>query len=261
MIKCTILGCGGSMGVPQVACSCYVCKSDAPRNKRTRASILIESENCKILIDASPDLRQHALKYNITNLDAVIFTHAHSDHFSGLDELKPIYLAHNFKPIQTYATEKTYMDIKKGFNYAFSGNSEIYKPFLAENIIQESDVIKIKDIEIQVFPQEHGANMTVLGIKVGDFVYSTDVNSFPEKSKKHLENLDVWVVDCLRYHYAPTHSCYEQTMDWIDQYKPKRAYLTHMAHEIEYDEMNRITPEHISPAHDGLVIEIGEKKG
>lgn len=256
MIKCTILGCGGSMGVPQVACSCYVCKSTNPKNIRTRASLLIESDNCKILIDASPDLRFHALKHNITHLDAVIFTHAHSDHFSGLDELKPIYLAHNFQPIPTYATAKTYADIKKGFDYAFSGNTEIYKPFVTENIVGEYDVLKIKDIELQLFAQEHGKGLTVLGIKVNNFVYSTDVNNFSDKSKKYLENLDTWVVDCLRYHFAPTHSSYEQVMDWVDQYKPKQVYFTHMAHEIEYDEINRITPDNISPAHDGLVIEV-----
>jgi len=257
MIKCTILGCGGSMGVPQIGCQCSVCSSNAPKNSRLRSSILIESENTKILVDATPDLRQCALKYNISKLDAVIITHAHSDHFSGIDDLKPIYHNGGCEPIKTFLTQETYDRIGFSYDYIFNNvGSPIYKPILDKNIIQEFDVLQIGDITIQLFPQIHGENMTSLGLRIEDFAYSTDVNEFPDKSYDVLKGVQTWIVDCLRYHYAPTHATFEQTLKWIEEISPKQAYLTHMAHEIDFNEISKILPSGVAPLYDGKIIQI-----
>jgi phosphoribosyl 1,2-cyclic phosphate phosphodiesterase len=259
MIKCTILGCGGSMGVPQIGCECVVCKSDNPKNKRLRASILLESKTTRILVDASPDLRYFALKYNFKNLDAVIITHPHSDHFSGIDDLKPIFHKGGFKPIDTYMLQDTYDRIGLSYEYVFKEtDNKIYRPILKERIINADDVLDIGDINIRLFPQHHGNDMISLGLRIGDFAYSTDVNKIPENSFKTLEGINTWVVDCLRYHYAPSHAHYEMTMNWIDRVKPKQAFLTHMAHEIYYDEISNILPSGVAPVHDGQEITINK---
>lgn len=257
MIKCTILGCGGSMGVPQIGCECVVCKSDNPKNKRLRASILIESETTRVLVDASPDLREFALKHKFHTLDAVIITHPHSDHFSGIDDLKPMFINSGRTPIDTYMLQNTFDSIGKSYTYIFKNTqSKIYKPILKEKIVEEFDTIEIGDIKIQLFPQHHGQEMISLGLRVGDFAYSTDVHKISEKSFKVLEGIKTWVVDCLRYHYSPSHSHYENTMNWIERVNPEQSYFTHMAHEIDYDEMSKILPDGVSPAFDGLKIPI-----
>lgn len=257
MIKCTILGCGGSLGVPQIGCKCVVCKSDNPKNTRLRASILIQSDTTAVLVDASPDLRAMALKYDITKVDALIITHGHSDHFSGIDDIKPIVHLRGPKPIPTYMLDETYEKIGLSYKYIFEDTgSTIYKPLLARQKIEEFDEIEIGDIKIKFFPQQHGSDMISLGLRVGNFAYSTDVNKLSDASFKILEGVETWVVDCLRYHYAPTHTNYEQTLEWIERVKPKQAILTHMAHEIDYDEMCRIAPKNVIPAFDGMVVNI-----
>lgn len=254
-VKCTILGCGGSMGVPQIGCICVVCKSDNPKNHRLRASILLESDTTTVLVDASPDLRTFALKYNITKVDGLIITHAHSDHFSGIDDMKPIVHLNGSRPVQTYMLDQTYQQIGSSYNYIFEDTgSDVYRPILERKSVQEFDVLQIGDIKIQLFPQRHGSKMISLGMRVGNFAYSTDVNGLSDASFKILEGVETWVVDCLRYHYAPTHTNYQQTMEWIERVKPKQAILTHMAHEIDYDEMLRIAPKNVIPAYDGMVI-------
>ncbi len=256
-VKCTILGCGGSMGVPQIGCSCVVCKSDNPKNQRLRASILLQSATTTVLIDASPDLRTFALKYDIKKVDGLIITHAHSDHFSGIDDMKPIVHLNGSTPVSTYMLDQTYQQIGSSYNYIFEDTgSDVYRPILERKRVQEFDVLEIGDIKIQLFPQKHGSQMMSLGLRVNNFAYSTDVNGLSDASFKILEGVETWVVDCLRYHFAPTHTNYQQTMEWIERVKPKQAILTHMAHEIDFDEMTRIAPKNVTPAYDGMVIVI-----
>jgi len=255
-ITITVLGCGSSLGVPQIGCECYVCTSTNPKNARTRVSILIESANTKVLIDTSPDFRRQALACNMDKLDAVIITHHHSDHIAGLDDVKPFYLLNGRKQLPVYMQKQTWDNIQKGFYYLFENTgSKLYAPILTKNIVEDYQQLTIGDINLQLFPQQHG-ELISLGVRVNDFVYSTDVNSFPENSKKYLQDMKVWLVGCHKYICTPTHPNYEQMLDWVDCYKPEKVFLTHLAHEMDYDELCKLLPENIRPSYDGLKINI-----
>lgn len=250
-----MLGTGSSLGVPELLCECSVCTSKNSKNKRTRVSILVETETTAILIDASPDFRHQALVNSIKKIDAVIITHSHMDHVSGLDDLKPYARLNNTK-LPVYMTKETRESVESGYNYLFMQKKEsIYRPILEAITIEEFAEIKVGDMLINTFPQDHG-DITSLGIRVGDFAYSTDFKKIPQKSLSVLTGVKTWVVDCLRYHYAPTHMNYESTLDYIAKVKPEIAYLTHMAHEIDYDEISKMLPKNIHPAYDGLVISL-----
>lgn len=254
-MKCTILGCGGSLGVPQIGCDCIVCTSNNTKNKRLRCSILIESETTSVLIDSSPDLRQQALVNNIKNIDAVVYTHAHYDHIAGLDDLKPFTFRKPDRIMDAFMTEVTYKTLSKTHFYAFEGHT-VYKPFLNAIKVGEYDQITIGDINIELFKQNHGSNFNSLGIKVGNFAYSTDMNDLPLKSQKILSGIDNWVIDLLRFSWAPTHNNFEDSLNWIEKIQPNNAIFTHMLHEIDYDEINNMTPENVCAAFDGMKIDI-----
>lgn len=255
-MKFIILGCGGSFGTPEIACECYTCTSSDPKNKRTRASLYIETDQAKVLIDAGSDLRQHALTHNLKQLDAVIITHAHSDHISGLNDLKPF--TKNTPSLPVYLNEESWNSIKGTYSYLFEDNgSKIYRPALERNLIAHESKVMVKGLQIQTFPQVHG-EITSLGIKVGNVAYSTDFSEIPANSEQYLYNLDCWIIDCMRYHWTPSHVHYERVLDLIQKYKPKRAILTHMAHEIEYNHFVAMLPPDIEPAYDGMVISCPE---
>lgn len=254
-MKFTILGCGGSMGVPQLCCDCRVCKSDNPKNIRTRCSLLIENNDKKILVDTTPDFREQALKNNIRSLDALIYTHVHYDHIAGIDEVKPIAFNNKDRVLETYMTSETRESLEITNFYAFKSHS-VYRPFLKANTIDYYEKRNIANTEIQFFKQGHGENFSSLGIRVGNLAYSTDVNSLPKESVDVLKGVDVWILDCLRYNWAPTHFTFEKTLEMIDLVKPKKTYLIHMAHEIDYEEIKKLLPDNVLPAYDGLVIDL-----
>lgn len=252
-MKCTILGCGGSLGTPEIGCQCFTCTSSNPKNKRLRASIYIEANNCKLLVDTSTDLRQQALANNIASLDALIITHAHADHISGIDDMKPL-AKRAGKIIPTYLNEASWNSIKGTYGYLFENDgNNIYRPLLSKQIIPDLHNFHIQGLDIQTFPQAHGEIIS-LGIRIGNFAYSTDISELGEKNIELLKNLDVWIVDCMRYHWAPTHSHYGRTLDWIARLQPKLAILTHMAHEIEYEQISKLLPANVVAGYDGMVI-------
>jgi phosphoribosyl 1,2-cyclic phosphate phosphodiesterase len=250
--KVIILGCGGSNGVPEIGCKCQVCTSDNSKNYRTRASIYIDTPKAKILVDTTPDLRQQALSNNITELDAVLFTHLHSDHVNGIDDIKAFT---KDKIIPAYGDELTMNNLCNNFIYLFEQKSHLYKPRLHSYIVKHNSSIEINGTEIRFFPQRHG-KLTVLGIRVGNIAYSTDFDSLPTAAFAALEGIDTWIVDCLRYHWAPSHNFYEKVLGLVARVKPKRTILTHMAHQICYDEISKFLPEGIEPGYDGMVIEL-----
>ena len=254
-MKVTILGCGPSAGVPLIGCDCGVCTSDNPKNKRTRSSILIESDTTTILIDASPDLREQALRENIRRIDALVMTHAHADHCHGIDEMRSFnYLSDAVIPI--YADDKTLKDITQRFGYLFlPPDTHWYRGALEPHIIREGVPFRVGDIELIPFMQEHGKSHSI-GYKIGNFVYSTDVNNFPNDSMQYLENIDVWLVDSLREDPAPAHAHLALTLEWITQFKPRQAVLTHMSHVFNYDALSARLPAHVTPAFDGFSFEI-----
>lgn len=258
-MKVTILGCGASSGIPIIGCRCAVCLSDNPRNKRLRASILIEKGNSALLVDTSPDLRQQALTHDIRHVDAICITHAHADHTHGIDDVKPFnYMKDQALPV--YATRETFDRITAQFSYCFQPaipEFGWFRPALEPHeVTLDGTAFQVTD-ELTVIPflQIHG-KMPTMGLRVGNFAYSTDVNNLPEESMQTLENLDVWVVDCLRYSSAPTHAHLDMTLEWIERLKPKKAILTHMAHELEYDSLKERLPDHVEPAYDGMVIHL-----
>jgi len=255
-MKVTILGCGASSGVPIVGCDCAVCKSENPKNKRTRVSIFVESQGTGILVDTSPDMRVQALRSNVRKVDGIIITHAHADHINGLDDVRPFnYL--NDAPLNLYGESETLKEMQERFGYCFlppkPAGTGWYRPCMNPVTIEPPTPFTIGNIEVKPFWQNHGQSKTV-GLRFGNIAYSTDTNGLPEESLEMLKGIDVWIVDCLRYTPAPTHAHLAMALDWIKQVKPKQAYLTHMNHELDYDTLKKELPENVFPAYDGLVI-------
>ncbi len=252
----TILGCGSSTGVPVIGCRCAVCTSANPKNTRTRASILWTLDNGKrILVDTSPDLREQALRHDLTTVDSIIMTHAHADHCHGMDEVRS-FNYHRDDYIDYYANAATMADIKARFAYVFREHHRShgwYKPCLIPHEVT-AGTHKICGEDVTLFNQQHGKG-TTLGIRIGNAAYTTDANALDEAAFDALEGIEVWVVDCLRLTPAPTHAHLDITLEWIERVEPKRAILTHMAHEIDYDEVSAMLPEHIVLAYDGMMID------
>jgi phosphoribosyl 1,2-cyclic phosphate phosphodiesterase len=258
-MKCTILGCGGSFGVPQIGCNCRVCVSKDLKNVRTRASICIESMVSEklVLIDASTDLRAQCLSLGISKLDAVIFTHKHADHTAGIDDLKPFAYTYKDK-LPVYMTAETYSSVSSTYGYLFESHSKLYRPLLKYNRIEEFDNIAIGDIKIDIFPQIHG-DITSLGLICNDkLAYMTDFHALSSEVIEILraKQLHTIIIDCLKYCPAPSHSFYEKTLYFVEQISPKAAYITHSSHEVDYNELSKILPKNVELAYDGKTIEI-----
>jgi phosphoribosyl 1,2-cyclic phosphate phosphodiesterase len=255
LLTITLLGTGASAGVPLIGCSCSTCISDNTKNKRMRVSILIQSKKTTLLVDASPDLRQQALRFGINHIDAVFFTHAHADHTHGIDDLRSFNYLSN-KPLPCYLDQETRDQLIRRFDYAFlPPHASWSRPALTPHIITANQPIMIGDLCVLPIAQQHGKQQT-MGLRIGNFAYSPDVNFFSEESFNQLYHLDYWVVDCLRETPSPTHAHFAQTLTWIDVLKPKHAILTHMSHELCYETLENTLPPHIRPGYDGLPIQI-----
>ena len=256
-MKITILGSGTSGGVPFVGCKCEVCTSDHPKNKRRRASILVETQGKRILIDTSPDLRMQALDNDLATVDAVLFTHAHADHTHGIDDIRSF--NHNAnQPIDAYGDAETMAFLQKKFEYVFMPpvpEKGWYRPCLAPNIIEHSKAFDIDGVEIIPFKQQHGKGFSV-GFRIGNMAYSTDTNGFPEESLPYLQGLDCWIVTALQYKPHATHAHVDMTLEWVEQFKPKQTILTHMAHAIDYVTLQEKLPNNIIPAYDNMAVDL-----
>lgn len=255
-MKITILGCGSSGGVPSITGDWGKCDPNNPRNRRRRASILVQIGEYNLLIDASPDLREQLLDAKIDRIDAVFYTHAHADHTLGTDELRQIYVKHR-QIIPFYADDVTLEFLETAFGYAIHPKDENYNAFLKPHLIEGPFVFE--QIPIIPFTQHHG-NQTSLGYRIGNMAYSTDFNTIPEPSLELLGGLDLWIVDCLRYDPHPTHTNFDHTMHLIERLKPKKAVLTHMTQWLDYDHLKSQLPPHIEPAFDGMALSL-ENKG
>ncbi|MCA3263884.1 MAG: MBL fold metallo-hydrolase [Telmatospirillum sp.] len=262
-LKVTVLGSGASGGVPVVGCDCAVCRSDDPANKRLRVSIVVETATTRILVDASPDLRQQLLRLGgPPKFDAVIFTHAHADHMHGIDELRGV--NHAIKaPLPCYGDAATLADAKRRFGYAFGTMADLpdgrhfVVPVLAPIEVRPGEGFRIGDIDVLPFEQLHGGERDpTLGLRFGAFAYSTDVKTLPEAAFESLAGVEVWLVDCLQEMPNWAHSHLAQTLEWITRVAPKRAILTHMSHRVDYPTWRRELPPGVEPAFDGMVLEI-----
>lgn len=259
-MKITMLGCGGSGGVPLIGCGCAVCRSANPRNKRTRVSIVIEAEGKRLLVDTSPDLRQQFLAQGLRSVDAVILTHGHADHLHGIDDLRSINYQRN-APLEVWGDATTLTEAQHRFAYAFNPprtNQGIwYAPSLVARELVPGARTSIAGIEVATFHQIHGGDRhPTLGLRVGAFAYSTDVREMPEAGFAALAGIDTWIVDCLQEEPNPAHSHLSQTLEWIARVRPRRAILTHMSHRFDYTTLLTKLPAGVEPGHDGLVIEM-----
>ncbi len=255
-MRVRILGCGGSGGVPLVGGVWGECDPAEEKNRRRRASILIEDGTTTILVDTSPDLREQLLDAGTTRLDAVLFTHAHADHLHGIDDLRAMNRLMR-GPIPIYADRRTLDKIGERFGYVLAPSESdggFYKPTLTPNVIDGK--FAIAGIEIMPFEQDHGFG-TTLGFRIGDMAYSTDVVGLGEEAFDVLAGIDLWIVDCLRREPHPTHSHLARTLGWIARVMPRRAVLTHMDVPLDYATLRRELPAGVEPGYDGLTIELG----
>ncbi|NKB45595.1 MAG: MBL fold metallo-hydrolase [Alphaproteobacteria bacterium] len=257
-LKVTILGCGGAGGVPTLARGWGACDPENPKNNRLRSSILVETDNTHLLIDASPDMRAQCLDAGIRTLNAVVFTHGHADHANGLDELREINRALG-GPLDIWANVETMKELETRFGYAFQGipaGQPIFRPWLVPNIIDAPMPFRIGDMEITPFVQDHGV-MDTLGFRIRDFAYSTDLMALPKAARAALQDLDQWIVGALTNDDAhQTHVSLDRALEWIANLKPKRAIITHMGPGLDYDSVLEKCPPDVTPAHDGMTIKL-----
>lgn len=252
-MKIIILGSGTSTGVPSVGCKCEVCRSTNPKNKRTRTSILVSENGKNILIDTSTDLRYQILKNNIDHIDAVLYTHSHADHIHGIDDMRSFNFIQN-SPIPCFGNRDTVNNIKNIFKYIFHKDQNgCTTPQLEFNIINSQlNLFKTKIIPIKIM---HGI-IPILGYRINNMAYITDCSYIPPRSEKKLQNLDLLILDGLRYEPHPTHFNIYKAMEEAKKLKPARTLFTHLTHDLEYDKVNRELPEGMELAYDGMVIEI-----
>lgn len=258
-LRITILGCGSSGGVPRLGGHWGDCDPENPKNTRRRCSLLVEKESedgtTSVLIDTSPDLRAQLLDAGVGRLDAVLYTHAHADHVHGLDDLRMIVFNTRTR-LAVYADGPTTNDLLNRFGYAFvQPPGSAYPPILDINSIDGDVIIDGAGGAITFTPFEviHG-NIDALGFRIHDVAYLPDVSDIPEAIWPALENLDTWIVDALRRTPHPSHSHLSNTLEWIARAAPRRAVLTNMHIDLDYQTVTDETPDYITPAYDGLTL-------
>ncbi|MDI3306980.1 MAG: MBL fold metallo-hydrolase [Acetobacteraceae bacterium] len=262
MLRVTILGCGGSGGVPLLGGPSEGgewgdCDPNEPRNRRTRTSALVEGPGGgRLLIDAGPDLRAQLLAVGVARLDAVLFTHAHADHILGIDDLRQVNRITG-KVLDAYGTRTTLSKLDDRFDYAFMGASPpfFFRPALEPRRVEYGECFEAAGMQVQVFRQDHGV-MDTLGVRIGNFAYSTDVVMLPEESLPLLERLDTWVVGCFQLRPHKVHANLNQVLEWVARLKPRRTVLTHMSTAMDYRSLLRCLPPGIEPGFDGMVLEV-----
>ena len=261
-MRVTVLGCGGSRGVPVIGQGWGNCDPTNPRNRRFRPSVLVEHGGAgqgapiSILIDTSPDLRQQLLDADVRRVDAVLWTHSHADHTHGIDELRELCRMMQ-APIAAYGFAEHLTELKTRFGYCFEPlrpGDPYYRPVLDAHPVEGA--FAVRGLPVVAFEQDHGYSKTV-GYRIDKFAYSTDVVRLGEDAFAALEGVEVWVVDCSRIEPPhPVHAHLALTLEWIGRVKPKRAYLTHMDQTMDYDTVRALLPDGVEPAYDGLVITI-----
>ena len=250
-MKIRVLGSGGSFGSPLAWGRNGNIDINNLNNFRTRSSILIEINNTNILIDTSPDLRQQLYSAKCTNIDAVLFTHIHSDHTSGLPDMRAISLI-NDKIIPAYMSKDMKDKILSHYKFIFKGDKD-YRPFMEVRDIQNK--FFINNIEIQTFKHNHGS-IDVQTYRIGKFAYSTDLKNFYKNDIDNLQDLDLWVVGLLRSDPHPSHAGFEQILDYIKYIKPKKTIFTHMTALLDEEKLISKCPKNVLPAFDGMEMEI-----
>ena len=260
-MKVTLLGTGGSAGVPMIGGADGSgdwgdCDPGESRNRRTRSSIVVETMDCqRLLVDTSPDVRNQLLDCRIPGADAILFTHAHADHVTGLDDVRILNRIAN-RPLPAFATPETLAELTRRFGYAFRPwePPHFYRPVLIAKPIAPGDVFELGGLSVHVFAQSHGRVQT-LGLRIGDFGYSTDVVELNDEAFAALDGVDTWVVDCfLRNGPHWTHADLRTVLAWVERLKPRRTILTHMGTEMDWGWMQSNLPPEIEAGYDGMIL-------
>lgn len=253
-VHITVLGSGTSSGVPTIGCPCEVCHSPDPRDRRLRPSILIRYDGRAVLIDTTPDFREQALRFRIERIDAILYTHSHADHILGLDDVRPF----NYRQraaIPIYGMAETLDSIQRVFRYAFEeGSHNTAVPRLDLHPLN-GDGFELFGLRFTPVRVVHG-NGTVLGFRFGDAAYLTDHSDIPEESKAKLHGLDVLFLDALRHRPHPTHSTVEKSLETVRELTPRRAYFTHICHDLGHQATEASLPAGVHLAYDGLEIDV-----
>jgi len=249
----TVLGSGTSMGVPTIGCSCTVCQSPDPHDRRTRPSVLVEYDGRTILIDTTPDFREQAIRENIRKLDAVLYTHAHADHILGLDDLRPLTFLHKPDKLPLYARPEAADFIRGMFayifdaDYKFGGLAQVELRPIQGNV----DLFGVRFEPVTVI---HGET-EIYGFRFGSAAYLTDHSDVPEASFAKLQGLDILFLDALRHKPHPTHSTVENSLRIVERLKPKRTFFTHICHDLPHQATNASLPPHVRLSYDGMKLE------
>ena len=258
----TLLGCGSSGGVPRVAQGWGACDPANPRNNRRRCSALLEKSGADgrtlVLIDTSPDLRWQLIDAGVDHLEGVLMTHPHADHTHGIDDLRPLVMAMR-KRVEIHMDEATSVAVLAKFSYIFeSPAGSSYPPIARERRLTAGAACPIPGsggaIEAIPFDLEHG-DISALGFRVGALAYTPDLNGVPDASVPFLEGLDVWIIDALRYAPHPSHFSLDEALSWIERMRPRRAILTNLHTDLDYETLLRLLPGNVEPAYDGMRIE------
>ena len=259
-MRVTILGCGTSGGVPRPGGKDGLgewgaANPEDARNRRRRCSILVQDKGKTLLIDTSPDVRSQLLDAHVERVDAVIWTHDHADQVHGIDDLRPYALRQG--RIESWADQRTYGILRQRFGYCFEAEgSGFYNPIYQPNLIEGP--FEAAGVPVVPFLQDHGT-VPSLGFRFGRLAYANDVVTLPEEAFVAMAGVEVMIVDAMRYRPHPTHAHFDRALEWIKRVNPKRAFLTNLHVDMDYAEVDRLTPPHVHPCQDGLVIEVAEK--
>ena len=260
----TILGCGSSAGVPRPALGWGACDPNNPRNRRRRCSLMAERDSVegttRVVIDTSPDLREQLIDAHVDHIDAVFLTHEHADQTHGIDDLRSVVL-HQRRRIPVYFNQSTAKDMMARFAYCFvSPPDSDYPPILTQHAIEGGEGRDIDGkggtIRLSAFNVQHG-NILALGYRIADAAYTPDLKDIPRESWPYLEDLDLWIVDGLRYTTHSSHFSVNEALSWIKRFKPKRAVITNMHTDLDYEVLRQSLPRGVMPAYDGMRLTVG----
>jgi phosphoribosyl 1,2-cyclic phosphate phosphodiesterase len=264
-LKFTILGCGSSGGVPRPALGWGDCDPDNPKNRRRRTSLLVERRGASgltsLLIDTSPDLREQLIDAEVDWLDGVLYTHEHADHTHGIDDLRALFMKHR-RRVDVYLDEHTATTMHARFGYCFASppGSE-YPPIVTEHRLTAGQPVVVagKGGPITVLPilQQHG-DIASFGFRFGNLAYSCDLSGMPPESVAALAGLEVWIVDALRYRPHPSHFSLSDALAWIERIKPRRAILTNLHSDLDYEAVRKVVPPDVEPAFDGMTFAVAD---
>ncbi|MDQ3018057.1 MAG: MBL fold metallo-hydrolase [Bacteroidota bacterium] len=254
-LEITLLGTGTSQGIPVIGCQCKTCKSTDPKDKRLRTAAFIQTADVGLAVDLGPDFRQQMLSNEISNVHAVLLTHEHNDHISGLDDIRPINFAYD-REIPIYGSARSLLEIRRRFFYAFDHEYHYPGKPRVSGVPINDQPFTVGRTEIIPISVDHG-DLQVYGFRIGNFAYVTDAKTIPSYSMDLLQGLDVLILNALRFISHPTHLNIEEAIALVERLRPGKTFFTHISHDMGlHAEVNAILPEHIRLGYDGLRLKV-----